>query len=271
MGIVVQQVTFDDRVPEAARVGDMLTRMIGLPVTVSESDSEVRGTLFELRALGILAFSERFHRTDCLPTGRRQRTSPAGGHRGVSNRERGSRRERTPWYASCLRDWIPRPGAHLALRNGAPARGPRRAPPHVVAGGDTSRVWSPDLCNRTGSATSDASPTTATGVASGCYLTSDSRPDVVPVAYVGTRHASVAHREGVPTVQEPRHRSIRTWILMSPPIRAVFQPFRDFPPVGMALAMSLFCLFRISKRVRPTRTPAILTSRRLFVLFSTGL
>jgi hypothetical protein len=55
MGIVVQQVTFDDRVPEAARVGDMLTQMIGLPVTVSESDSEVRGKLFELHAR--LAFS----------------------------------------------------------------------------------------------------------------------------------------------------------------------------------------------------------------------
>ena len=60
MGIVVQQVTFDDRVPEAARVGDMLTRMIGLPVTVSESDSEVRGTLFELLRLAFSRFPNDF-------------------------------------------------------------------------------------------------------------------------------------------------------------------------------------------------------------------
>ena len=50
MGIVIQEVTFDAPAPTAARVVAKLTELVGLPLTISESTPEIRGSLFELHA-----------------------------------------------------------------------------------------------------------------------------------------------------------------------------------------------------------------------------
>jgi len=50
VGVVVTEVVFDGQAPELARIAEKVTALCGLPVTVTGSDAEIKGDLYDLHA-----------------------------------------------------------------------------------------------------------------------------------------------------------------------------------------------------------------------------